>query len=43
LKYIDPKGTITKDTSKLSNAIIAASNRSSLKDARPVDLDQLGR
>jgi hypothetical protein len=43
LKYIDPKGTITKDTSKLANAIIAASNRSSLKDARPVDLDQLGR
>ena len=43
LKYIDPKGTITKDTSKLSNAIIAASNASSLKDARPVDLDQLGR
>ena len=43
LKYIDPKGTITKDTSKLANAIIAASGRSSLKDARPVDLDQLGR
>ena len=43
LKYIDPKGTITKDTSKLSNAIIAASNASSLKDARPVDLDKLGR
>jgi hypothetical protein len=43
LKYIDPKGTITKDTSKLANAIIAASNRSSLKDARPIDLDQLGR
>ena len=43
LKYIDPKGTITKDTSKLANAIIAASNASSLKDARPIDLDQLGR
>ena len=43
LKYIDPKGTITKDTSKLANAIIAASNASSLKDARPVDLDKLGR
>ena len=43
LKYIDPKGTITKDTSKLANAIMAASNRSSLKDARPVDLDKLGR
>lgn len=43
LKYIDPKGTITKDTSKLASAIIAASNRSSLKDARPIDLDQLGR
>jgi hypothetical protein len=43
LKYIDPKGTITKDTSKLASAIIAASGRSSLKDARPVDLDQLGR
>jgi hypothetical protein len=42
LKYIDPKGTITKDTSKLANAIIAASNASSLKDARPVDLDKLG-
>lgn len=43
LKYIDPKGTITKDTSKLASAIIAASSRNSLKDARPVDLDQLGR
>lgn len=43
LKYIDPKGTITKDTSKLASAIIAASSRNSLKDARPIDLDQLGR
>ena len=43
LKYIDPKGIITKDKSKIANAIIAASNRSSLKDARPVDLDKLGR
>jgi hypothetical protein len=43
LKYIDPKGTITKDTSKLANAIISASSRSSLKDARPIDLNKLGR
>lgn len=43
LKYIDPKGQITKDKNRLASAIIAASNRSSLKDTRPVDLDKLGR
>ena len=43
LPFIDPKGTITKDKNKIANAIISASNRSSLKDTKPVDLDQLGR
>jgi len=43
LPYIDPQGTITKDKGKLANAIIAASNRNSLKDTNPVDLDKLGR
>jgi hypothetical protein len=43
LPYIDPKGQITKDKNKLANAIVSASNRSSLKDPRPVDLDKLGR
>jgi hypothetical protein len=43
LPFIDPKGTITKDKNRLANAIISASNRSSLKDPRPIDLDKLGR
>jgi len=43
LPYIDPMGTITKDKGKLANAIIAASNRNSLKDTNPIDLDKLGR
>lgn len=43
LPFIDPKGTITKDKNKLASAIIAASNRSSLKDPKPIDLDKLGR
>jgi hypothetical protein len=43
LPYIDSSGTITKDKNKLANSIIAASNRNSLKDSNPVDLDKLGR
>ena len=43
LPYIDPKGQITKDKNKLASAIMAASNRSSLKDPKPIDLDKLGR
>lgn len=43
LGFIDPKGTITKDKNRLASAIIAASNRSSLKDPKPIDLDKLGR
>jgi hypothetical protein len=43
LGFIDSKGTITSDKNRLANAIIAASNRSSLKDPKPIDLDKLGR
>ena len=43
LPYIDPKGTITKDKNRLASAIIAASNRNSLKDDKPIDLDKLGK
>ena len=43
LPHIDPKGTITKDKNRLASAIIAASNRNSLKDTKPVDLDRLGK
>jgi hypothetical protein len=43
LPYIDPKGTITKDKNRLSSAIISASNRNSLKDDKPIDLDKLGK
>jgi hypothetical protein len=43
LPHIDPKGTITQDKNRLASAIMAASNRNSLKDTKPVDLDQLGR
>jgi hypothetical protein len=43
LPYIDPKGTITKDKNRLAAAIISASNRNSLKDDKPIDLDKLGK
>ena len=43
LPHIDPTGAITKDKNKLANAIVSASNRNSLKDTKPVDLDRLGR
>jgi hypothetical protein len=43
LPYIDPKGTITKDKNRLASAIISASNRNSLKDDKPIDLDKLGK
>ena len=43
LPHIDPTGAITKDKNKLANAIVSASNRNSLRDTRPIDLDQLGR
>jgi hypothetical protein len=43
LPYIDPNGTITKNKSRLAASIISASNRNSLKDARPIDLDRLGK
>jgi hypothetical protein len=43
LPYIDPNGTITKNKGRLAASIISASNRNSLKDARPIDLDRLGK